>query len=30
MTEIEAWRELPGGVIELTIKRLKDTIDEPK
>jgi hypothetical protein len=30
MTEIEAWRELPGGVIELTIKRLKDAIDEPE
>jgi hypothetical protein len=28
MTEIEAWRELPGGVIGLTIKRLKDAIDE--
>jgi hypothetical protein len=30
MTEIEAWRELPGGVVELTIKRLRDTIDEPE
>ena len=28
MTEIETWRELPDDVIEFTMKRLKDSIDE--
>jgi hypothetical protein len=25
MTEIENWRELPGGFVEFTVKRLRDT-----
>lgn len=27
MTEVEIWRELPGGEIEFTMKRLRDPTD---